>query len=355
MYTIGITGPTGAGKTTALGVLEELGGTVVDCDAVYHRLLETDGELLHSIEAAFPGVVRDGALDRKALGARVYADPAALERLNAITWPAVRREAARITERSNAPFCVIDAIGLFESGLAELCDVTVAVVADEAVRVRRLMERDGIDEGYARARIAAQKPAAWFAERADLVLENNGTNAAFFHICRDAFAYLRERRTGMTDMCVPCGDGLVNIRVGAIIRKDGRLLMVRNRRDPYLYSVGGRVKLGETAAEAVAREVFEETGVRLAVDRLGYVHENYFYGDAPANQGKLIYELCFYFWMVVPEDFSPTGGSATADGLEERLMWVSPDTKQQLYPEFFRNLPDKIDSGIQFVQTDERK
>ena len=213
MYIIGITGPTGAGKTTALRVLEEMGGQVIDCDAVYHELLQTDGELLGRIEAAFPGVVRDWTLDRKALGARVYADPAALQRLTDLTWPAVRREVgSRLkdaerprschSERSEesvppspaaccplpvASFAVIDAIGLFESGLAELCDLTAAVVADEDVRVRRLMERDGISEEYARARIAAQKPAAWFAEQADLVLENNGTEAEFTERCRDAF------------------------------------------------------------------------------------------------------------------------------------------------------------------------
>ena len=83
-----------------------------------------------------------------------------------------------------ASFAVIDAIGLFESGLGAECDLTVAVVADPEIRVRRLMARDGITEAYARSRIAAQKPAAWFAGQADLVLENNGTEAEFEEICR---------------------------------------------------------------------------------------------------------------------------------------------------------------------------
>ena len=209
MYVIGITGPTGAGKTTALRVLADMGGQVIDCDAVYHRLLESDGALLGRIEAAFPGVVKDWSLDRKALGARVYGDPEGLKRLTELTWPAVRREVERrlknrrhpstgleagppprhAGEVSPAPteFAVIDAIGLFESGLSELCNLTVAVVAEEAVRVRRLMERDGISEAYARARIAAQKPAEWFAGQAELVLENNGTEAEFAEKCRAEF------------------------------------------------------------------------------------------------------------------------------------------------------------------------
>lgn len=93
------------------------------------------------------------------------------------------------------------------------------------------------------------------------------------------------------DMCVVCDDGFLNIRAGAIIIKDGKLLMVGNNRDNYLYSVGGRLKFGETAEEAVVREVFEETGVKMEIDRLGFVHENYFYGDAPYNLNKLIYEI----------------------------------------------------------------
>ena len=84
------------------------------------------------------------------------------------------------------------------------------------------------------------------------------------------------------DMCVACGDGILNIRAGAIIMKNGKLLMVGNNKS-YLYSVGGRIKFGETAEEAVVREVFEETGVQMEIDRLGFVHENYFYGDMPSN------------------------------------------------------------------------
>ena len=92
-----------------------------------------------------------------------------------------------------------------------------------------------------------------------------------------------------SDMTVACDKGLINIRVGAIIMKNGRFLMVGNGRTDFLYSVGGRIKFGETAEEAVVREVQEETGIRMEIDRLGFVHENYFYGDAPSNLGKLIY------------------------------------------------------------------
>ena len=207
MYIIGITGPSGAGKTTALHVLEEMGGRVFDCDAIYHEMLRTDTELLSRIEAAFPGSTANGILDRKKLGARLFADPEGLRRLTDLTQPLVAsRVMEEIAKEAAAPspdarhptsdnaarqpdplpgrFAVIDAIGLFESGLGKNCDLTVAVVADEDSRTRRLMERDGVGEEYARARIAAQKPASWFARQADLVLENNGSEAAFAAKCR---------------------------------------------------------------------------------------------------------------------------------------------------------------------------
>ena len=127
------------------------------------------------------------------------------------------------------------------------------------------------------------------------------------------------------DMTIPCADGIINIRVGGIIMKNGKLLMVGNERSDYLYSVGGRVKFGEIAEEAIVREVEEETGVRLEMDRLAFVHENYFYGDAPTNMGKLIYEISFFFLMKVPDAFEPVSNSFTEDNSSEYLCWVAPD------------------------------
>ena len=137
------------------------------------------------------------------------------------------------------------------------------------------------------------------------------------------------------DMCVACGDGILNIRAGAIIMKNGKLLMVGNNKS-YLYSVGGRIKFGETAEEAVVREVFEETGVKMESDRLGFVHENYFYGDMPSNLNKLIYEISFFFYMKVPDDFAPVSESFMEGSSKERLVWVSLDDEIKMYPEFFR-------------------
>lgn len=184
---IGITGGTGCGKTTLLKAIASQGGLILDCDEIYHRLLATDQGLLAAIETRFPGTVADGVLDRKALGALVFSDEQALLALNRITHGAVKREVLRLLE-GDPPLAAIDAIGLFEGGLAPLCDVTVAVTAPEEDRVQRLMARDGISESYARARIAAQHRDAWFRERCDYILENNENLDAFATKC---LAFLR--------------------------------------------------------------------------------------------------------------------------------------------------------------------
>ena len=179
---IGITGGTGCGKTTLLNVIRDAGGLVLDCDAIYHELLLSDKAMLAAIEARFPGTVEAGSLNRKNLGAIVFADEQALLDLNGITHGAVKKEVLRRLE-SGPKLAAIDAIGLFEGGLAELCDVTVAVTAPEEQRVRRLMARDGISEEYARSRIAAQKPQDWFRTQCDITLDNSVDFGSFHGKC----------------------------------------------------------------------------------------------------------------------------------------------------------------------------
>lgn len=175
---LGITGGTGCGKTTLLQLIRQRGGLVLDCDEIYHQLLISDRALLETLHQRFPLAFSDGSFDRKKLGSIVFADARALRDLNAITHSAIRQEVERRLEDA-PPLAAIDAIGLFESGLNRLCDLTVAVTAPEEARVQRLVQRDSISPEYARSRIAAQPSARWFAERCDAVLENNGTAEEF--------------------------------------------------------------------------------------------------------------------------------------------------------------------------------
>lgn len=203
---LGITGGSGSGKSTLLQLLKDAGAFILDCDAIYHGLLQTDKAMLSAIESRFPGVMADGKLDRKKLGSIVFADPAALRDLNRITHSAVKDEVIRQLATVTFPgeclqgfqgadqsvfckHCAIDAIGLFEGGLAQLCDCTVAITAPLEQRVQRLMVRDGISAAYARSRIAAQPTDAEFSARCDYTLDNNGTKEDFQTKC---LAFLRE-------------------------------------------------------------------------------------------------------------------------------------------------------------------
>ena len=185
---IGITGGTGCGKTTLLNCIAEKGGLILDCDAIYHRLLQTDETLLRAIEARFSGVVENGQLQRKKLGNIVFSDKNALADLNKITHAAVKAEVQRLLE-TNPQLAAIDAIGLFEGHLAQLCDTTVAVTAPAEDRVQRLMARDGISEEYARNRISAQRSNEEFSKMCQHTLENSGDICEFRAKC---LAFLAE-------------------------------------------------------------------------------------------------------------------------------------------------------------------
>ena len=179
---IGITGGTGSGKTTALRELQKRGALVIDCDAVYHELLETDRELLEELDAHFPGTVEGGALLRKKLGARVFSDSAALQQLNAIAHRHVSlavRQRLRDWAMQGGSLAAVDAVELIGSGLADQCDLTVGVLAPEGARIERIMARDGISREYALLRLRAQRGDAYFRENCDCVLVNDGDPAQF--------------------------------------------------------------------------------------------------------------------------------------------------------------------------------
>lgn len=187
---IGVTGGTGSGKTTVLQYLTDRGALGLDCDEIYHRLLLENEPMLAELRERFPGAFTVNGLDRKRLGALVFSDPEALEGLNQITHRYVAQEVHRRLEEfawAGGSVAVIDAIALLESGLGELCDLTVGVIADKDTRVKRIMIREGISEEYARSRVDAQKNDAFFIARCHRVLRNDGTQAELEEQCRKLF------------------------------------------------------------------------------------------------------------------------------------------------------------------------
>lgn len=187
---IGITGPSGCGKTTALKELESFGALVLDCDAIYHELLESNADLLQELDGAFPGTVINGKLDRKTLGRIVFADAEKLALLNRITHRYVMDE----TERRLRAFAMrgglvaaIDAVELISAGMAERCDAVVGVLADEEIRVARIMARDGIGREAALARIRSQKPDSYYQTNCTHLLFNNADREGFAAACRQLY------------------------------------------------------------------------------------------------------------------------------------------------------------------------
>ena len=172
MIKIGVTGGIGSGKSTVCRVFSLLGIPYYDSDAEAKRLMNTDSELATRIRSLLgPGAYTDQGLDRAYVSARVFGHPDRLQRLNAIVHPAVEHDFARWAEAQQAPYVIEESAILFESGADRLMDRTVAVVAPEEVRIRRVCRRDLREEQAVRARIAHQMSDEERIRRADYVLQ----------------------------------------------------------------------------------------------------------------------------------------------------------------------------------------
>ena len=142
-------------------------------------------------------------------------------------------------------------------------------------------------------------------------------------------------------------------RVGAIIVEENHVLLATNNVSPYYYSVGGAVKFGETAEEAIKREVFEETGVNYEIDRLAVIHENFFFGDGSAD-GYKCHEISLYFLMKSRGSMELDSHSFCAEG-EEFMCWLPIDKLETVtaYPSFLTDYLECIPKEIIHIVTDE--
>lgn len=177
---IGLTGQTGAGKSTVRELFKAKGAAVIDADAVSHDIADNDLSCLTDIVEHFSCIVLNdkGKLNRKALGRIVFSDQKKLAVLNKIMFPyIVSAIKGKVTayEHAGAQMIVIDGATLIESGCSKMCSVLISVTAEEETRLTRIIHRDGISKRDAVRRVSAQYPEEFYIEASDYVIKNNGT------------------------------------------------------------------------------------------------------------------------------------------------------------------------------------
>ena len=178
---IGLTGGIGAGKSTVADLFARLGATVIDTDLIAREIVIPPSAVLDALASEFGLTIlrSDGSLDRKALAAAVFGDPARVERLNAITHPAIRARTLELIAAQPAGARIIVVVPLlFQSGFDKFCDKTISVVVPAGERRKRLMTRDGAAAEEVEARMAAQLPDSEYERRADFVIGNDGDRSA---------------------------------------------------------------------------------------------------------------------------------------------------------------------------------
>lgn len=174
-FILGLTGPTGAGKSSIAALLKQHGFFHIDADAAARKVMAPGSPILPRLEAAFGGVLKgDGSLDRKALAKKAFDSPAATEKLNSLTHPAILKEIEKQAQEAAAlgyTKLVVDAAALFESGGEKMCDKAAAVLAPPEERLKRILQRDGLTRDEALHRIHGQKDDAFYRGQADFLLE----------------------------------------------------------------------------------------------------------------------------------------------------------------------------------------
>ncbi len=176
-YIVGLTGQSGAGKTTVCDTFKSLGFRVINADLVSRYITENNKACLDKLKTAFGDEYYDhGILNRRKLGSLVFADRKELDKLMSITYPYIIEEINRRIEKiGNNEIIVIDAPTLFESGLNKSCDRIVSVISDRNLRLERIIKRDNITDEEAEKRFSSQLSENYFRENSDYIIENNSS------------------------------------------------------------------------------------------------------------------------------------------------------------------------------------
>ncbi len=199
MVVIGLTGSSGSGKSTVSQFLLEQGFAVINCDSVARDVVRVGSPCLTAIIDTFGETVRgmDGTLNRRILADIVFHNKNKLEKLNSIMYPQIiadLKEQIRQYQANQTEFVILDAPTLFESGADSLCDCTISVISNDPLRIKRIMERDNIDEAMATSRLRSQHPNEFYTQRSDYVIQNTGSLAQLKQQTQDLVLKLCSRR-----------------------------------------------------------------------------------------------------------------------------------------------------------------
>lgn len=191
-YILGLTGQTGAGKSTLHSVAQKKGFYVIDCDKVAHLVLSENEKLKTELVKAFGDVLTDNKIDRRKLAAKAFSNAENTELLNKITLPFIINEINYIIENTANEYILLDAPTLYESGADSICNFVVALLANEEIRKKRIIERDNLSTEAAELRLSAAKTDDFYIGRADKIIYNNGSKEEYLGEFRNLLNSLTE-------------------------------------------------------------------------------------------------------------------------------------------------------------------
>lgn len=196
---IGLTGQSGAGKTTVCDTFEEEGFGVINADEVARAVTQKGSKCCEVLKIEFPQFFSNGELDRAVTAKAVFNDKKLLERYTAIIYPFITEiivDEIRKYASGGKEFVLLDAPTLFESGSDKLCDLIVSVIADEQIRAKRIAQRDKIDEEMIKSRFSSQKNDDFYISRSDYVIYNNDTQESLISKAKETALRIKERDNG---------------------------------------------------------------------------------------------------------------------------------------------------------------
>ncbi len=198
-YVVGLTGQTGAGKTTVSNIFSQCGFYIINCDIIARKVTEDGSDTARELEKEFPDFFDNGCLNRRQAAKMLFSDRELLDRYNAAIFPMINRlieQNIKAAEEKGYRFVLLDAPTLFEAGADRLCNAVVSCTADTDKRIKRITERDGLTEEEAIARIRSQHSEDFFRDHSDYLIENNKTKEELAAAAFTAAKTIKERYNG---------------------------------------------------------------------------------------------------------------------------------------------------------------